>query len=141
MGEQTLSYQKYLDALPPERRKEIERVWAVVRQSMPEGYKEEIGPKFLSFKSGDEWYVALANQKNYISLYLIPIYVFPKLKDKLDNAGKKLNCGKSCINFQRAEQLPLELIEEIIGAHSAEEFKAHVGSIRSAGSAKKKKSK
>jgi Domain of unknown function (DU1801) len=141
VGEQTLSYQKYLNALPPERRSEIERVWAVVRESMPEGYREEIGPKFISFKAGEDWYVALANQKNYISLYLIPIYLFPELKDKLDSAGRKLNCGKSCINFERAEQLPLEAIGEIIGAHDAEGFKAHVRSIKSAGGTKKKKSK
>jgi uncharacterized protein YdhG (YjbR/CyaY superfamily) len=141
VGEQTLSYQKYLDGLPPERRSEIERVWAVVRESMPEGYTEEIGPKFISFKAGEEWYVALANQKNYISLHLIPIYVFPELKEKLDSAGKKLNCGKGCVNFKKAEQLPLEVIGEIIGAHDAEGFQAHMRGFRSARSTKKKKSK
>jgi len=79
MVEQTLSYEQYLASLPPQRRSEIERVWRVVRQNVPDGYVEEIGPKFLSFKANDDWYVALANQKNYISLYLMPLYVFPEM--------------------------------------------------------------
>ena len=141
VGEQTLAYEKYLNGLPPERRGEIETVWGMVRARMPQGYTEEIGPKFISFKAGAEWYVALANQKNYISLYLIPIYLFPELKARLDASGKKLNCGKSCLNFARAEQLPLEVIGDIIGAHGAQEFAEHVRRIKSAGSTKKKKSR
>jgi hypothetical protein len=126
VSEQTLSFEQYLDALPPERRGEVERVWRVVRESVPAGYVEDIGPKFLSFKAGDEWYVALASQKNYISLYLVPVYVFPGLRAKLDAGGKKLKCGKSCVNFKRADELPLEALAEIIGATGAEAFVARV---------------
>src|ERR671912_302566 len=106
MADPSISYKQYLDALPPERRGEVERVWRVVRESVPAGYAEDIGPKFLSFKAGDEWYVALASQKNYISLYLMPVYVFPELRARLDASGKSLKCGKGCINFRRAEELP-----------------------------------
>lgn len=139
--EQTTAYREYLDGLPPERRNVIERVWQIVREHMPGGYTEDIGPKFLSFKTGEDWYVALANQKNYISLYLVPVYFFPELKARLDNSGKKLKCGKSCINFLKTEDLPLSVIGEIVGAHAAEDFSEHVRRIRSAGSQKKKKKK
>jgi hypothetical protein len=124
------SFNKYLATLPPERKSEIEKVWRAVRESMPEGYTEDIGEKFLSFKAGDDWYVALANQKNYISLYLMPIYVFPELQAKLDASGRKLKCGKSCINFKRAEDLPLETIADILRAHEAEDFTARVREVR-----------
>src|SRR3712207_4545437 len=100
MTEHRSAYDRYLDNLPPERREAVERVWAVVRDNVPAGYTEEVGPKFLTFKAGDESYVALANQKNYVSLYLMPLYVFPGLKARLDSSGKKLKCGKSCINFR-----------------------------------------
>lgn len=126
MSEQPLSFEQYLDALPPERRGEVERVWRVVRENVPAGYVEDIGPRFLSFKAGDEWYVALASQKNYISLYLVPVYVFPELKAKLDAGGKKLKCGKSCVNFKRADELPLEALAEIIGATGPEAFRERV---------------
>ena len=142
MPEQALSYEEYLDSLPAARRPEIERVWGLVRESISGGFTEETGAKFLSFKAGADWYVALANQKNYISLYLIPLYVFPEMKAKFDDAAsKKLKCGKSCINFQRAEELPLEVIGEIVGACDAQSFAAHVQRIRSAGRPSRKKAK
>jgi hypothetical protein len=142
MMENALTYEQYLESLPAERRVEIERVWGLVRERIPAGYTEEIGAKFLSFKAGADWYVALANQKNYISLYLIPLYVFPEMKAKFDAAAsKKLKCGKSCINFQRAEDLPLEVIGEIVGACDAQSFATHVQQVRSAGRPPRKKAK
>lgn len=130
MADQTLSYEQFLDSLPPERRGEVERVWQVVRASMPDGYREEVTAKFLTFKATGEWYVALASQKNYLSLYLTPIYVYPELRAKLDAGGKKLKCGKGCISFRRAEELPLEAIGEIIGAQSAPDYVEKVRSVR-----------
>jgi hypothetical protein len=142
MNEKSLSYEQYLDSLPAERRVEIERVWNVVRKSVPEGYAEEIGAKFLSFKAGDDWLVALANQKNYISLYLVPMYLFPEMKAKFDAAaGGKLKCGKSCVNFKRAGELPLELIGEIVGGCEAVQYAEHVRQVRCAERPPRKKAK
>lgn len=133
MPEKTFAYEQYLSSLPPDRRDAIEQVWQVVRTSMPVGYTEEVGPKFLTFKAGEDWYVSLANQKNYVSLYLTPLYVFPELKAKLDESGKKLKCGKGCINFKSAEELPLEVIGEIIASKDAEAYKEGLRQMRSAG--------
>lgn len=130
MTDQSLSYEQYLDGLPPGRRGEVERVWQVVRASVPGGYREEVTAKFLTFKAEGEWYVALANQKNYISLYLTPIYVYPELRAKLDAGGKRLRCGKSCINFKRAEELPLDVIREIVGAHGAADYVEKLRGVR-----------
>ena len=133
MTQPALSYEQYLDALPVERRAEIERVWGVVREHVPEGYAEEVSAKFLSFKAGDDWLVALANQKNYISLYLVPLYMFPEMKVKFDAvADAKLKCGKSCINFKSAGELPLEMIGEIVGSYGATDYAEQVRQIRCA---------
>ena len=122
MPDEALTFEQYLAGLPPERRGEVERVWRVVRESVPGGYVEEIGPKFLTFKGGGEWYVALANQKNYVSLYLMPLYVFPAMKEKLDAAAKNLKCGKGCVNFKRADELPLGVVAEILAANDPETY-------------------
>lgn len=132
-----LAYEKFLEALPADRKPEIERVWRTIRENMPEGFRENVEAKFLTFKAGGEWYAALANQKNYISLYLMPLYVFPELKTKLDQSGKKLKGGKSCINFKRAEELPLEVIGEIIGATDAAAYLAQIEKIRGDGKGEK----
>jgi hypothetical protein len=130
MADQAVSYEQYLNRLPPERRDEIDSVWRSVHESVPAGYREEITAKFLTFKAGAEWYVALASQKNYISLYLMPLYAYPELKAKLDAGGKKLRCGKGCINFKRAEELPLDVIGEIVGATEAADYLKKVGGGR-----------
>ena len=130
MTDQPLSYEQFLDSLPPERRGEAERVWQVVRASVPDGYREEVTAKFLTFKAAGEWYVALASQKNYLSLHLVPIYVYPELRAKLDAGGKRLKCGKGCINFRRAEELPLEVIGEVIRANSAADYVEKMRSVR-----------
>lgn len=119
---ESLTYDEYLATLPDERRELIHRVWQVVREHMPAGYVEQIGPKFLQFAAGSEGYVALANQKNYVSLYLLPVYVEPSLKPKLDCVDRKLKVGKSCVNFTKAEDLPLDIIGEIVGSFTPQEF-------------------
>ena len=142
MTAQNFSYEQYLDNLPAERRAEVERVWDVVRAHVPEGYVEEIDAKFLSFKSGDDWLVALANQKNYISLYLMPLYMFPEMKAKFDAAADaKLKCGKSCINFKRATQLPLEVLGEIVGSYEADDYAERARQARRAQSPPREKAK
>ena len=133
MREPILAYEEYLAGLPVNRRDEVEKVWQVVRESMPAGYTEGIESKFLTFKAGNELYVALANQKNHVSLHLMPLYVFPELRARLDAGGKKLKGGKSCLNFLKAEALPLESIAEIVGAHEPEAYRAHVQRAKSKG--------
>jgi uncharacterized protein YdhG (YjbR/CyaY superfamily) len=130
MAEATVSYEQYLANLPADRRAAIEEVWNVIRRNVPEGYMEFFDGKFLSYKLDKDWLVALANQKNHISLYLMPMYVFPELKAKLDGAGKNLKCGKSCINFKRAEDLPLETIGEIIASTDPMSYREAVEQAR-----------
>jgi uncharacterized protein YdhG (YjbR/CyaY superfamily) len=141
MAEQTLSYNRYIAALPPERRDAVKRVWQVVRDNVPAGYTEQITPKYLTFMADNEWFIALANQKNYISLYLCSIYIFPELKAKLDNSGKKLKGGKGCINFKQAEDLPLSTIAEIVSTYDAESYKKHMQQIRESARAERKSGK
>lgn len=124
------SYQEFLNNLPTDRKTEVEKVWQVIRDNVPDGYNEEIDAKFLSFKTGKDWYVALANQKNYISLHLMPIYVYPELRAKFDANNQKLKCGKGCINFKKAEDLPLSVIAEIISATPAESWEAKLKSLK-----------
>lgn len=137
MAEQPFSYSDYLASLPAERKEAVERVWKAVRESMPAGYTEQISPKYLTFAADGEMYVALANQKNYITLHLIPIYIFPELKAKLDNSGKKLKGGKGCVNFLCAEELPLDIIAQVVGSCEAETYKEKMRQLRGKEKSKK----
>jgi hypothetical protein len=68
------------------------------------------------------WYVALALQKASLSLHLMPIYADEKQAAKLKNAGRKLDIGKGCVRFKRADDLPLDTVGEIIAAHPVDRW-------------------
>lgn len=117
MNERAITFEDYLAALPPERRGEVKQVWQMVRDNVPCGYVERIDSKFLMYAADGAGLVMLASQQNYLSLYLMPLYVFPEMKAKLDAAaGTKPKRDKSCLTFKRADELPLKTIAEILAA-------------------------
>jgi hypothetical protein len=68
-----------------------------------------------SMKEPGEWpVIAVANQKNYISLYVVYVengeYVAEKYKDTLG----KVSVGKSCIRFKKFEDLNLDGLNRLI---------------------------
>jgi hypothetical protein len=66
------------------------------------------------------WYVALGSTKSYLSLHLVSVYgdrqAAQRLKDGFRAAGKKLDMGKACIHFQAVEDLPLDVIGQVVAA-------------------------
>jgi len=45
--------------------------------------------------------------KNYVSLHLMPVYVFPDLLSDIPETLKKRMQGKSCFNFKKSDQVPI----------------------------------
>lgn len=58
-------------------------------------------------------------KKNYVSFYLMPVYMHPELLKDISPALKRHMQGKSCFNFKRVEP---ELFEEL-AALTKEGFK------------------
>lgn len=122
---------EYIAKLPPDRRKALTEVRKIVNAHLPKGYKESMGWGVITwevplktypdtYNGKPLCYVALANQKNYASLYLMPAYGLSEARRKLENgfrdAGLKLDMGKSCIHFKSAADLPLDVIGDIVAA-------------------------
>jgi len=125
----------YLASLPPDRRKVIAAVRRLVKKHLPEGYVETMNWGMLSYeiplsRYPDTYnkqplsYVALAAQKNNYALYMMNVYGNEALMDKLaaaySAAGRKLDMGKSCLRFRTLEELPLDVIGEIVASTSVE---------------------
>lgn len=119
----------YLASLPADRRAEVARVRRVIRKHLPKGYKEAMGWGMImygvplkvypdTYNGHPLCYAALAAQKNYTSLYLMSVYgskpLLAELKAGFKKAGKKLDMGKSCIHFKRADDLALDTIGKLI---------------------------
>jgi uncharacterized protein YdhG (YjbR/CyaY superfamily) len=117
------SVSEYFDMLPKERRQSMEFLHKFIRKNAP-----SLKPNFLynmpgygSFtyknykKQTLQWpVIALASQKNYISLYICAVkdgeYLAEKYKDELG----KVSVGKSCIRFKKIEDVNLKTLEKVI---------------------------
>jgi len=127
----------YLAELPAERRAEIETVRDVINIALPAGYREGMGYGMIgwvvpleaypdTYNKQPLAYAGLAAQKNYNSLYLNCVYASKerteRLKAAFAAAGRKLDMGKSCIRFRKADELALDAIREEIASVSPEQF-------------------
>ena len=66
-------------------------------------------------------------KKNYVSFYLMPVYMYPELLTDISPGLKKHMQGKSCFNFKKVEP---ELFRELeaLTQKGAEKFKKENGS-------------
>ena len=125
----------YLASLPSERRKVIAAVRAVVKKRLPKGYVETMRWGMLAYeiplrRYPDTYnkqplmYLALAAQKNNYALYMTSVSSDKALMGKLaaayKAAGKKLDMGKGCLRFKTLEELPLDVIGDIVASTPVE---------------------
>jgi len=66
-------------------------------------------------------------KKNYVSFYLMPVYIYPELLKDISPELKKRMQGKSCFNFKKVEP---ELFQELaeLTRSGVEQFKKENGS-------------
>ena len=137
MAKKATSVAEYLNGLPADRRTAIEQVRKVIRDNLPKGYQEALTYGVLTYQvplsrlpetyNGQPLsYVALASQKNYMSLYLMNIYGDPKaatwFKSAYKASGKKLAMGKSCVRFKKVDDLPLDVVAEAVARTPMEDW-------------------
>ena len=129
----------YIAELPPERQALVSCVRQLINDKIPPGYVERMNWGMISWELPLERYpdtyngqplvyAGLAAQKNYTALYLNCIYASEertgRLRTAYSAAGKKLDMGKSCIRFKKAEDLVEDVLAEAIASVPVEEFTA-----------------
>ncbi len=131
------SVEEYLAELEEGRRAAISAVRAVILENLPAGFEETMQFGMISYvvplsvvpeTYNDQplMYIALASQKQYMSLYLTRVYGDAALaawfRQRYLATGKKLNMGKSCVRFRKLEDLPLDLVGEVVAMTPLAEF-------------------
>jgi hypothetical protein len=132
-------------SLPPDRQAAISAVRQLILDNLPTGYEEGIQYGMIGYYIPLERYpdtyngqplgiAALANQKNYMSLYLNGVYGDPAterwFRERWAQTGKKLDMGKSCVRFKRLDDLPLDLIAETIARVPVDAYLARYEAVR-----------
>ena len=128
---------EYLAALPPERQAVVKQLRSFVKRHLPKGYKEQIGFGAIAYavplaKLPDTYngqplcYAAIAAQKNAYTLYLMSVYGNPRQKahmaGEFKKRGKKFDMGKSCLHFKSLDDLPLDVVGEVIASTPVDDY-------------------
>jgi hypothetical protein len=132
MKSNAASVEEYLAELPPERRAALQDVRQVILKNLDKNYEEGMQYGMIGYyvphrihPAGYHCdpkqplpFAALGSQKNHLSIYLMCVYGGTELRDWFESAwaktGKKLDAGKACIRFKRAEDLALDVIGEAV---------------------------
>lgn len=114
---------EYLAALPPERREPVEFLHEFIQKISPK-LKPHFAYNMLgygSFKYTNykkeiiDWpTVALASQKNYISVYVCALEDGEYLAEKYQADLGKVSVGRSCIRFKKLADLNLPTLKKVL---------------------------
>ena len=129
--------EEYLTELDDDRREQLSTVRNVVLDNLPDGYEEMMLFGMITYavplsilpdtyNKQPLMYAALASQKRHMALYLTNVYgdqsVEKWFRERYLATGKRLDMGKSCVRFRKLDDLPLELVGEVVAKTPIDEF-------------------
>lgn len=131
----------YLNELPEERKEVFSKLRERILNTIPKGFKEEMSYGMLGYVVPHSIYpngyhcnpklplpfISIGSQKNFIVLHHLGIYANPALLEWVTNeypkhSTQKLDIGKGCIRFKKTDQIPFDLIGELAGKMSVEDW-------------------
>ena len=134
--------QEYISKLPEDRKQPMKQLCREIKANLPEGFEEAMSYNMIAYqvplsifptgyhatkKKSPLPFLNLASQKNYIALYHMGLYASPELLkwfqlEYSKRAKTKLDMGKSCIRFKKMDDIPHDLIVELCGKISVEQW-------------------
>lgn len=133
--------EEYIKSLPEDRKMYMEKLRNVILKNLPKGFQEGMGygmmgysvphsiyPKGYHCKPTDPLpFMGMASQKNSINFYHMGIYANKELYDWFvaeypKYSSRKLDMGKSCIRFKKFDEIPFDLIGELVTKISVEDW-------------------
>lgn len=130
--------QEILANVPEERREAFNRLHRVIVDNLPEGFEAAMSYGGLGYVVPHTVYPAgyhckpseplpfagIASQKHSVNFYHMGMYSDPKLLDWFvaeypKHSQQKLDMGKSCVRFKKMDQIPFELIGQLMQKMSA----------------------
>ncbi len=135
------SPEEYIQKVPEERKEPIKQLRSVVKENLPEGFEEVMIYNMIGYVVPHSLYpdgyhvtpelplpfINIASQKNHIAVYHSGIYADAELMNWFKaeypkHVKTKLDMGKSCIRFRNPDHIPYELIGELAGKMTPQEW-------------------
>lgn len=125
--------EEILANIPEERKEAFNKLHQTIVDNLPKGFEPGISYGMLGYVIPHELYPAgyhckpseplpfasLASQKNSINFYHMGIYLDSALMEWFvaefpKHSSQKLDMGKSCIRFKKWDQIPFELMGQLM---------------------------
>ena len=103
-----MTFEQYLDNIPTHRKHVFNELLNLIKVMYPDS-DASMKYKMPTFTNGDGW-VAIANQKNYISLYTCSSEHLVEFKKKHPN----VKTGKGCVNIQGRDDFSITELASVI---------------------------
>lgn len=100
--------QSYLDAVPEERRALVDGLHALILRLYPRA-RVDMQYRMPTYRVDDGW-VAIANQKRYVSLYTCGYHHIERFKQRCP----AIRTGKGCINLKANDDIPWPELEFVV---------------------------
>ena len=132
---------EYISQLTEDRKEPISKLRNIINQNIDRGFSEEINYGMIGWVVPHSLYpegyhcdpklplpfMSIASQKHFISVYHMGVYASPKLLEWFiseypKHCSTKLDMGKSCIRFKKIENIPYNLIGELVTKMSANDW-------------------
>lgn len=132
---------EYIAQLPADRIEALTKLRKTIKKNIPKGFAEAMGYGMAGYVVPHKLYpdgyhcdpkqplpfIGFASQKNFVAFYHMGIYADPKLlKWFTDEYAKrvtgKLDMGKSCIRFKKPDQIPYELLGELVSKITVQDW-------------------
>ena len=135
------SIEAYLQEIPEDRKDAFTKLRETILENIPKGFVEQMSYGMIGYVVPHSIYpggyhcepklplpfVNIASQKNFIALYHMGIYAKPELlkwfvSEYPKHSKQKLDMGESCIRFKKMDQIPFDLIAELVQKMSIDEW-------------------
>ena len=135
------SPEEYIHQLPDECQDSFNKLRNTIVKHLPMGFEERMSYGMIGYVVPKSLYPAgyhcdpklplpfvnIASQKNFIALYHMGIYTDPELlqwfqTEYAQQCKYKLDMGKSCVRFKRMDDIPFDLIAELMGKMTPEDW-------------------
>lgn len=114
---------EYLSLVPADRKKEIDFLHNFIQKAVPK-LKPHYASNMIGYgsfyyldskKQKRDWpIIALANQKNYVTIYVCAMIKDKAAIEKYKKDLGKLTTGLSCIRFKKIEEINLETLKTVL---------------------------
>lgn len=98
----------YFDGVPLKWKNHVQTLHKAVIDCFPEA-TVDLRYKMPTYSHGEGW-VAIASQKNYVSLYTCAVEHMEDFKAMHPD----YKTGRGCINFRQRDEIPVDAVKEVI---------------------------